>query len=122
MIVEFYLEEDDHTYIYGGRLFKAEFDPETKQMLEPYVRRASPTKTIKFYPSKKVFIVYMNNKITELIFVMTCWSDEYTAYMIHDNKAISYTECYHGFPKITPTPCDVDFTDYIRDNGLEMDG
>lgn len=122
MIVKFYLEEDDHTYIYGGRLFEAEFDPETKQMFEPYVRRASPIKTIKFYPSKNVFIVYMNKKITELIFVMTCWSDDYKAYMIQDNRAISCKECYHGRRKIAPTPCDIDFTHYIRDNGFEMDG
>lgn len=122
MIVQFYLEEDDYTYIYGGRLFKAEFDPVKNEFLEPYTRKASPIKTIKFYPSKNLFVVHTNNVITELIFVMTCWSDDYEAYVIQNNIGTSYMECYHGLKKIAPILCNIDFTDYIRVNNLEMKG
>lgn len=118
MIVQFYLENDDYTYIYGGRLFKAEVDATTGEKLEPYIRKASSTKTIRFYPSKRLFVVYMNNIISELIFVMTCWSDDYKAYVVNDNIATSFKECYHGRPNPNPTACNIDFTEFIRDNGL----
>jgi hypothetical protein len=120
MVVQFYLENDDHTYIYGGRLFTAEVDDSTGEMLEPYIRKASPVKTIRYYPSKRLFVVYINNIITELIFVMTCWSDDYKAYVIFNNIATSLKECYHGRPNITPIACNIDFSNYIRDNGLAV--
>jgi hypothetical protein len=121
MIRQFYLEPDDHTYYYGGELFEAEYNSETDTYAEPYIRRASKTKTIKFYPSKDLFVVYVNNIIKELIFVMTCWSDDFRAYKLDDKKlASSYRECYHGRRKINPVQCNIDFTEFIRENELEM--
>lgn len=120
MIRQFYLEPDDHTYHYGGDLFEAEYNPATKKYIEPYVRRATRTKTVKFYPSKNLFVVYVNNIIKELIFVMTCWSDDYHAYKIENNISSSYQSCYHGRKQLKPTICNIDFTEYIRKNDLEM--
>ena len=117
-MIDFYLEEDDFTYIYGGKLFKAELDPNTNKMIEPYIHIASSDKIVKFYQSKYLFVVYTNNIITEMIFVMTCWSDDYKAYNIQNNIATSYKECYHGRIKTTPIACNIDFTNYIRENEL----
>ena len=119
MIRQFYLEPDDHTYHYGGELFEAEYNAETKEFYEPYIRRASKTKTIKFYPSKNLFVVYVASIIKELIFVMTCWSDDYKAYKLNKNIAFSYKECYHGRRAFNPTQCNIDFTEFIRKNELE---
>jgi hypothetical protein len=121
MIRQFYLEPDDNTYYYGGELFEAEYNPETDELYEPYVRRASKSKTVKFYPSKNLFVVYVNNIIKEIICLMTCWSDDFKAYKLDDKKiASSYRECYHGRRKINPVPCNIDFTEFISDNDLEM--
>jgi hypothetical protein len=121
MIRQFYLEPDDNTYYYGGELFEAEYNPETDELYEPYVRKASKSKTVKFYPSKNLFVVYVNNIIKEIICLMTCWSDDFRAYKLDDKKiASSYRECYHGRRKINPVPCNIDFTEFIRDNDLEM--
>ena len=49
---------------------------------------------------------------------MTCWSDDYKAYVVDDNIATSFKECYHGRPNPNPTACNIDFTEFIRDNGL----
>jgi hypothetical protein len=116
----FYLEPDDHTYIYGGDLFEAEYNPETKELLEPYTRKGSSYKTIRFYPSKNLFVVYVNKVIKELIFVMTCWSDDFKAYKLHNNIATSYRECYHGRRNPKSFPSNVNFTEYIEKNELEM--
>lgn len=120
MMRSFYLEEDDNTYIYGGDLFEAEYNPETDELLEPYIRRASKSKTIKYFPSKNLFVVYVNQNIREIIFVMTCWSDDFRAYKVVDNISTSYRECYHGRRNKEDKPCDINFSDFIRDNGLEM--
>lgn len=120
MIRQFYLEPDDNTYHYGGELFEAEYNPETNKFSEPYVRKASQIKTVKFYPSKNLFVVYVNNIIKELIFVMTCWSDDYKAFKLVNNISTSYRECYHGRKQINPIPCHINFADYIRENELEM--
>ena len=117
MMRQFYLENDDYTYIYGGKMFSAEFD-DNDTPIEPYVRKLAPKKIVKFYPSKNFFVVYVNSIITELIFVMTCWSDDYTAYSIVNNKAITYTECYHGKINKRPQNCDIDFSEFIAKNGL----
>lgn len=115
-IEEFNLETDDDTYIYGGLKFTAEsIDGE---LIEPYTHIESDTRIVEFYRSKNLFVVYDNNRISELIFTMTCWSDDYKAYKLRDNIAYSYTECYHGRRCNTPKDCNIDFTEFIAESGL----
>jgi hypothetical protein len=117
MMRQFYLENDDYTYIYGGKMFSAMFD-EKNTPIEPYIRKLSPKKIVKFYPSKNLFVVYVDTIITELIFVMTCWSDDYRQYNIIDNNATTYTECYHGKRNNQLQKCNIDFNKFIVENGL----
>jgi hypothetical protein len=49
---------------------------------------------------------------------MTCWSDDYTSYKINDGIAYEYDENYHGHPSKRNEPCNIDFTGFIRENGL----
>jgi hypothetical protein len=116
MIRQFYLDTDDNTYIYGGKMFSANY--ENDKFVEPYIRKLSPKKNVKFFPSKNIFVVYIDNIITELIFVMTCWSDDYRAYNIINNRAITYTECYHGKKNNKLQTCNIDFSEFIAKNEL----
>lgn len=47
---------------------------------------------IKYFPSKHLFVVYENEKIVEIIFTSTNWSDDYMIYTFKDNKPISLKE------------------------------
>lgn len=116
----FYLEEDDDTYIYGRKLFKANFDEEKQVYIEPYYRKESYSRKIRYYPSKHLFVVYTDDIITEIIFTMVCWSDDYKAYSIKDNISTSYRECYHGRIKINPVECNINFSGFIEENDLAV--
>lgn len=117
MFRSFYLEEDDNTFIYGGLVFKAEYDEINDKYLEPYIRHDA-NKIIKYYPSKNIFITYnSDNKIERIVFTMTCWSDDYRDYSLYNNKGIYYYECYHGIIQ-RRKECNVDFNEFIASNGL----
>jgi|694.fasta_scaffold42124_13 hypothetical protein len=118
MIYSFELEMDDDTYIYGGLQFEAEYDENKKVFLEPYTRREIDI-TIKYYPSKHLFVCYNeSDEIIRLVFTMTCWSDDFRDYTIRNNSAIMYDEVYHGRMRFKNKACDVDFNKFITENGL----
>jgi len=116
-IQEFILEKDDDTYIYGGLKFHAHVNDDG-DLVEPFIHTESDSKIVKYYSSKNLFVVYVDNRITELIFTMTCWSDDYKAYEIKDNVAYSITEYYHGRCSKHKQSCNFDFTEFITDNNL----
>lgn len=119
MLRKFYLENDDYTFIYGGLMFEAEYDESSDTFKEPYIRKEKYNKVIKFYPSKKFFITYdEDNMIDRIVFVMTCWSDDYIDYAVYNKKGIYYHECYHGKINKKRIECDIDFSDFIAKNGL----
>lgn len=117
MLVDYFLEANDDTYIYGDLMFKCEFDVENGKYIEPFIRTEG-SKTIKFYRNKQFFVVYEDSDIREIIKTMTCWSDDVIAYKILDGNAYKYDEVYHGRPIIFNKDCAVDFSIFIRDNGL----
>ena len=115
-IKTFFLEENDDTYLFSNLEFTAECDGDI--LLEPYTHKETDTKTIKYYPSKNLFVAYDNNIIVQMVFTSTCWSDDYEAYNIENNIGVSYTECYHGKPNFTAKECNKDFSNFIRENNL----
>lgn len=118
VIQRFILEKDDDTYIYGGLEFYAECID--NHLIEPYIHNETETKIIKYYKSKNLFVVYINNEIKQLIFTLTCWSDDFSLYNIENNIAISYKKTYHfnGKRIYDNNVCNIDFTDFIVDNCL----
>jgi len=119
MLYKFILEEDDNTFIYGGLMFEAEYDDENDKLLEPYIRKEKYNKTVKYYPSKNIFITYdEDNMIDRIVFTMTCWSDDYMDYAVYNKRGVYYYECYHGCINKRRIECDRDFTDFIAVNGL----
>ena len=114
--MKFILDSDDDTYIYGDLEFSAEFKDGI--LIEPYVRIENESRYVKYYKSKNMFIVYENECISEIIFTMTCWSDDYKAYKIKDNIAYSYTEVYHGRVVKQNVECSDDFNQFIVENQL----
>lgn len=92
-----YIEEDDNTYIYGNNEFKGLKKDE--KYIEPFYYENN-NKIVKYYPSKNLFIEYKNNKIIEIIYTETCWSDDYSRYIFNDDILLNSEISYHGFNKI----------------------
>jgi hypothetical protein len=116
-MIKYFLESDDDTYIYGDKIFKCKYCYKTNSYIQPFIRKEKK-KLIKFYRDKRFFVIYEDSKITEIIQTMTCWSDDYTSYKINDGIAYEYDENYHGHPSKRNEPCNIDFTGFIRENGL----
>lgn len=116
-IVKYFLESDDDTYYYGDDTYECEFCEETNTYIQPFVRKEN-NKLIKFYRNKRFFVIYENSKIIEIIYTMTCWSDDFVSYKIKDNVAYEYDKNYHGRPCNRNEPCNIDFSKFIQDNDL----
>ena len=116
-VVQYFLEADDDTYIFGDKWFNCEYDENTDVHFEPFIRQED-SKTIKFYRNKKFFAVYENASLVEIIKTMTCWSDDVIAYKLKDGVAYEYDEVYHGRPYKKKEVCNVDFKEFIRNNEL----
>ena len=116
-VVQYFLEADDDTYLFGDKMFKCEYDEKTNTHIQPFVRQENG-KIIKFYRNKNFFAVYENASLVEVIKTMTCWSDDVVAYKLKDGVAYEYDEVYHGRPYKKGEVCDIDFSDFIRANGL----
>jgi hypothetical protein len=116
-MVKYFLYADDDTYIYGDKMFKCKYCYNTNTYIEPYYRKEK-NKLIKFYRKKQFFVIYEDCKITEIIFTMTCWSDDFSSYKLKDNVAYECDKNYHGRPFKRKEPCNIDFTEFIRENGL----
>jgi hypothetical protein len=117
-LVNYYLESDDDTYIYGDKMFKCEFCENSNTYLEPFIYKETRTRVVKLFKSKNLFVIYENNEIVEIIKVMTCWSDDYKRFKIKNNIAYSFDENYHGRPYVRNKVCDCDFNEFIADNNL----
>jgi hypothetical protein len=117
VMVKYYLESDDDTYIYGDRMFKCKFCRETNKYIQPYIRKEND-KTIKFFRDKRFFAIYENGLLIEIIETMTCWSDDYISYKIRDNIAYERDENYHGRPLKRNEQCNIDLSNFIRSNDL----
>ena len=115
---EFVLEAKDDTYIYGDLTFKADFDEEKQKFKEHYVREEDENSIVKYYPSKKLFVVYFDNDIVKIIFTSTCWSDDFVEYYVLNNVAFLCNENYHGRPRKTNYECNIDLTEFITKNNL----
>lgn len=113
----YFLDADDDTYIYGDLMFQSKYCKDTQTYIQPYIRM-DENKIVKFYRSKRFFVVYEDDKIVEIIRTMTCWSDDSIAYKLKDNIAYSYSEIYHGRPHKSNEECSIDFNEFIRTNGL----
>jgi hypothetical protein len=105
---------DDDTYIYGGNTYQI------KQvdgvLVEPYLL-VEDGKLIKYFKSEHTFAVYDNESkvLTDLIFTMTCWSDDFTAYKVNES-GIGYevTKVYHGRLIEKNKKCNVDLNETIQ--------
>ncbi len=114
MMLNYFLEADDDTYIYGDKMFKCEFD-ENNQPVEPFIRKEN-NKVIKFYRGKQYFIINENEKVIEIVFTMTCWSDDIIIYKVENNIALKYDERYHGRYYKKNEDCKIDFSTFISNN------
>lgn len=117
-LVNYYIEADDDTYIYGDNMFQCEYDENTCEYKEPYIYKETDSKIVKYYRSKNFFVIYENNEISEIIKTMTCWSDDYQIYKIKNKIAYEYNEIYHGRPHINNKKCNIDFNDFILQHNL----
>lgn len=117
-MIKYLLELDDDTYHYGNKIFMICCDKDGKH-IEPYIRNEPNNRVVKYYKTKKFFVIYDNDIITEIIYVSTCWSDDHIAYCLGpDQIAYSVSEYYHGRPKHFYKECKVDLSDFITENGL----
>ena len=116
-VVQYFLEADDDTYIYGDKMFECQYVEETNTYIQPFVRQENE-KVIKFYRDKQFFAVYENAVLTEIIFTMTCWSDDIVSYNLKDGVAYEYNENYHGRPYKRNVVCNKDFSKFISEHGL----
>jgi hypothetical protein len=100
-------------YMYGDLTYTVTLD-ETGKSVEPYVldfsvesEAFSPeekdlrenhdwAEKIWYYPSKDMFVVFYDGHVTEVILMMTCWSDDSITYYIENDVVVSYKENYHG--------------------------
>lgn len=116
---DIYIESDDDTYFYGDNTYQAQYCKETDTYFEPYIlNNSNDNEIIKFYRSKKFFAIYKNNNLIKIIKVMTCWSDDYKIINIKDNCAYNYTETSKGQFRAIEKPCNIDYCDFIAENGL----
>lgn len=98
MFVDIFIESDDDTYIYGDRNFKAIVNDGV--VCEPYYLK-DDDKIISFYRSQGFFIVYVNDKIVNVIYTMTCWSDDFAKYTFNNGILLELFETSHGFRNVT---------------------
>jgi hypothetical protein len=115
-IVDYFMELDDDTYEYGELWYKVQSVDGV--YIEPFMREEANGKTIHFYREKKFIVIYMNDVITEIIFIATCWSDDVQAFELDpEGFAYRFYERYHGRP-IGYKNCNDDFNKFIDDNNL----
>ena len=116
--VEVFIEIDDDTYIYGDNIYTIKKIDNV--LIEPYIL-VKDDKIIKLFKSKQYFAVYNSNGLlVELIFVSTCWSDDFNAYKINENGiAYEITKVYHGRMIKENEQCNIDFNDFIAKNNLK---
>jgi hypothetical protein len=117
-LVNYYIEADDDTYIYGDNMFQCKYCEETREYKEPFIYKENTKKIVKYYRSKCFFVIYEDNEITDIIKVMTCWSDDYVHYKIKNRFAYIYDENYHGRPYERNKECNIDFNDFIMKHNL----
>ena len=97
MFVDIFIDSDDNTYIYGDRNYKAIVNDGV--VCEPYYLK-DDDKIISFYPSQNLFIVYVNGNIVNIIYTMTCWSDDFAMYTFNDGILLELHETSHGFRNV----------------------
>lgn len=97
MFINIFIENDDDTYIYGGRYFKALSNNGVK--CEPFFLK-DDNKIIAYYPSQKLFIEYINSNIVNIIYTMTCWSDDIAKYTFDNGVLLELYETYHGINNV----------------------
>jgi prepilin-type processing-associated H-X9-DG protein len=98
IFTDVFVESDDNTYLYGDRYFKAlSVDGVLR---EPYYLKDND-EIIAFYPSQDLFVVYVNSNIVNVIYTMTCWSDDYAKYSFVDGVLTELFETSHGGRSVT---------------------
>ena len=113
-LVEVFIEMDDNTYIYGDNTYQIK--KVDGVLVEPYLL-VQDDKLIKYFKSNHTFAVYdiKSETLIELIFTMTCWSDDFTAYKVNES-GIGYevTKVYHGRLIEKNKKCNVDLNETIQ--------
>lgn len=98
MFIDVFVETDDNTYIYGDRYFKALANDGVAS--EPFFLKDND-EIIAFYPSQNLFIVYIDSNIVNVIYTMTCWSDDYAKYTFNNGVLSELYETSHGVRNVT---------------------
>lgn len=110
MFVDIFVESDDDTYVYGDRYFKALAIDGVE--CEPYYLK-NDDKIIAFYPSKHLFIEYIDAKIVSIIYTMTCSSDDFAKYSFNDGVLVELYETCHGVRNVTVSYCNGVISDVV---------
>lgn len=110
MFVDIFVESDDDTYVYGDRYFKALTVDGVE--CEPYYLK-NDDKIIAFYPSKHLFIEYIDAKIVSIIYTMTCSSDDFAKYSFNDGVLVELYETCHGVRNVTVSYCNGVISDVV---------
>lgn len=116
--VEVFIEMDDDTYIYGDNTYTIK--KVDGILIEPYIL-VKDNKIIKYFKSENYFAIYNSDSLLiELVFVSTCWSDDFNAYKINEvGIAYEMTKVYHGRMIKKDENCNIDFNDFIAKNNLK---
>lgn len=114
---QIYIDIDDDTYKYGGNTFECQYSKVIDTYLEPFILKKD-NKVIKFYRSNKFFAIYKNDKLIKIIKVMTCWSEDYIILKINDGIAYNITQTAKGRFISLEQPCNIDYSDFIREYDL----
>ena len=98
IFTDVFVESDDNTYLYGDRYFKA-LSVDGK-LCEPYYLKDND-EIIAFYPSQDLFVVYVDGNIVNVIYTMTCWSDDFAKYSFVNGVLTELFETCHGSRSVT---------------------
>jgi len=116
--VEIFIESDDNTYIYGDNMYMIK--KVDNVLIEPYIL-ITDNIIVKYFKSEQFFAIYNSDSLLiELVFVSTCWSDDFNAYKINEiGIAYEITKVYHGRMIKKNSQINVDFNEFIAKNNLK---
>lgn len=98
IFVDVLVESDDNTYLYGGRYFKALSVDSV--ICEPFFLKDN-NEIVAFYPSKDMFVVYVDGNISSVIYTMTCCSDDFAKFSFVDGILTEIFETCRGIDDVT---------------------
>jgi hypothetical protein len=98
-MVVIHVQRDDHTYVDGD--MECELD-ENGDGIEPFIyKKEEGDVTVECYVSKYLYIERAKGgEITKVVHTCTCWSDDWDAYTIQNEKVVGLVSTEHGMNRV----------------------